>query len=91
MFHCQIPAGAIFYTGAHRRDEVALTEPLRELTRKTADAVKKIIDSQKVPAPSFCAKCRKCSMVDVCQPKWKGTAKSYCEGIWREVLQEETL
>lgn len=90
MFGCQISAGAIFYIGAHRRDEVVLTEELRELTRKTAGAVKDLINSQKIPAPSYGAKCRKCSMLEICQPKWKRSAIGYCDGIWREIIQEES-
>lgn len=89
MFGNRIPTGSIFYTDAHRRDEVQLTEQLRELTRKTAESVKTMIDLQTVPDPLYSAKCRKCSMLEVCQPKWKRSARGYCDDVWRETLQKE--
>ena len=85
---CIIPAGAIFYINAHRRDEVALTESLREKTRQTAEAVAELLLCQEVPAPHYSAKCKKCSMREDCQPKLKRSAANYCRDLWETARED---
>ena len=88
QFGCIIPAGAIFYINAHRRDEVALTESLREKTRQTAEAVAELLLCQEVPAPHYSAKCKKCSMREDCQPKLKRSAANYCRDLWETARED---
>lgn len=90
QFGGHIPAGAIFFINAHRRDEVILTPKLRDKTRNTAAAIVEMLASGQVPAPNYCAKCRKCSMQDICQPKLKRSAGRYCSSLWELALQEDT-
>ena len=50
-FGVEIPVGAIFFIDAHRRDEVLLSQELREQTWKTAKEISDMVESQKtVPA-----------------------------------------
>ena len=82
QFGAGIPAGAIFYIGAHRRDEVLFTPELRALTYQIAASVMDMLTSATVPPAVYSAKCRKCSLLDSCSPKLKSSARSYCQSVW---------
>lgn len=61
--------GAIFHASSHRRREVAITTELRELVVQTADAVRAMLNAGVLPPPVFDARCRGCSLKDICQPE----------------------
>lgn len=87
-FDVQIPAGAIFFIDAHRRDEVLLSQELRKQTWKTAKEISDMVESQKSFPAVYSAKCKKCSLREACQPKIKRSAQSYSEGLWDEAVKE---
>lgn len=84
MFHTTIPEGAIFYTSSHRRLSVELTEALRQKVCKTAEILRSIRDGYLIPKAEYSAKCKKCSLSDICMPKVQSSAKHYCEQMRRE-------
>lgn len=87
-FGIEIPAGAIFFIDAHRRDEVLLSQELREQTWQTAKEIADMVESQKLVPAVYSAKCRKCSLLEACQPKIKHSARSYSDGLWDEAVKE---
>lgn len=87
-FGAQIPAGAIFFIEAHRRDEVLFTEELREKTWETAKEISELLENQKMIPAMFSAKCKKCSLQEVCQPRTRQSARSYSEVLWEEAVKE---
>lgn len=87
-FGVQIPAGAIFFIDAHRRDEVLFSQELREQTWQTAKEIADMVESAKLIPAVYGAKCRKCSMREACQPKIKKSARSYSDGLWNEAVKE---
>lgn len=91
QFRCQIRKGAVFYTDAHRRDEVVFNDQLRLQTRQTAAAVAELLRRQELPAAHYSAKCGRCSMLELCQPKWKRSARKYCSNLWELVCGEEDI
>lgn len=91
QFGAAIPSGAIFYIGAHRRDEVLFTPELRALTRQIADNVFNLLISATVPPAVYSAKCRRCSLLDSCNPKLKRSAQSYCHSVWREATEDQGI
>lgn len=64
-----VPLGAIYHASSHRRREVAITPALRELVVQTADAIRAMLSAGTLPAPVFDARCRECSLKDICQPE----------------------
>ncbi|MCD7803022.1 MAG: CRISPR-associated protein Cas4 [Clostridiales bacterium] len=90
QFGCSIPAGAIFYINSHRRDEVALTAALRQKTMETTRHIQAMLAQDALPPAKYSAKCKKCSMLSLCQPKWKRTAKGYCQTLWNLTTGEES-
>lgn len=63
-----VPAGALFYASSKRRREVKIDAALRRRVEEAAAAVRALLDSAVLPAPTFDARCDKCSLKDVCQP-----------------------
>jgi CRISPR-associated exonuclease Cas4 len=64
-----VPKGAIYHASSHRRREVAITHELRRLVEKTADAIRAMLASGRLPAPANDARCRECSLKEICQPE----------------------
>lgn len=94
MFDTEIPEGALFFISSHRRLEIVLDESLRQQTRKLANELHEIRKKLLVPDAVYSAKCRKCSLKELCMPKVKRTARKYCEALRNEAsgeIEEETL
>ncbi len=87
-FSCTVSEGAIFYIDSHRRFPVELNAPLREKTCETLRSIRAMLDAQELPPAKYSAKCKKCSMLELCRPKLKHSAGAYCGELWR--LAEET-
>ena len=94
MFDTEIPEGALFFISSHRRLEIVLDESLRQQTRELANELHEIRTKLFVPDAVYSAKCRKCSLKELCMPKVKRTARKYCEALRNEAsgeIEEETL
>lgn len=91
MYHTTIPEGAIFYISSHRRQTVALDEPLRRLVRETAEELHRIRDTLSVPAADYSEKCRRCSLLEYCMPGVRQSARAYCEQLAQEAKEVETI
>ena len=64
-----VPKGAIFHASSHRRREVAITPALKDLVIETAEAIGAMLISGKLPPPVNDARCKECSLRDICQPE----------------------
>ena len=64
-----VPAGAIFHATSHRRREVIVTPELTRLVIDTADAIRSMLESGKLPPAVNDARCRECSLKGICQPE----------------------
>ena len=63
-----VPFGAIYHASSHRRREVAITSDLRQLVVKATLAIRDLIQSGHMPPAVNDARCRECSLIDICQP-----------------------
>jgi CRISPR-associated exonuclease Cas4 len=61
-----VPAGAIFHASSHRRREVSFTPELKQMVIETAEAIRSMLASGKLPSPVNDARCRECSLKDIC-------------------------
>ncbi len=64
-----VPAGAIFHATSHRRREVLVTPELKRLVIETAEAIRSMLASGTLPLPVNDARCRECSLKEICQPE----------------------
>ncbi len=69
MTGCPVPLGAIYHASSHRRREVAITPDLRQLVASTALAIRAMLQARHMPPAVNDARCRECSLVDLCQPQ----------------------
>jgi CRISPR-associated exonuclease Cas4 len=61
--------GAIFHFSSRRRREVAIDDKLRDAVETATREVREMIASGVLPAPVNDARCRQCSLIELCQPK----------------------
>lgn len=84
MFHTTIREGALFFHNSHRRLPVSLDEALRVQVRQTVEELHRMREKFLVPAAQYSAKCKRCSMKEVCMPKTKRSASTYCQALRSE-------
>ncbi len=63
-----ITYGAIYHHGSRRRREVAITQELCNKVEETVNAIRAMMDSGKLPPPVNDARCKACSLKEICQP-----------------------
>lgn len=61
--------GAIYHHTSRRRREVAITGSLRQQVEATVAAVRALLVSGKLPPPVNDARCKECSLKEICQPQ----------------------
>jgi len=64
-----VPKGAIYHHSSRRRREVAIDVALRRKLEETVAAVRAMLASGSLPPPVNDARCRECSLQDICQPE----------------------
>ena len=64
-----ITRGAIYHHSSRRRREVVITQELRNMVEEAVHAIRTMIDSGKLPTPINDARCKECSLKEICQPQ----------------------
>lgn len=60
--------GALFYATSKRRRVVPITAELRAAVETAAHAIRQMLLAAQMPAPADDARCKHCSLIDLCQP-----------------------
>lgn len=84
MFHTSIPKAALFFTSSHRRVEVELDAELRRSTQALAGELHRIRRELSVPQGVYSAKCKRCSLNELCMPKTKKSSEKYLSELRKE-------
>lgn len=63
-----VPFGAIYHASSRRRREVEIGASLREAVEETVRAIRGVLPGLTLPPPANDARCRNCSLADLCQP-----------------------
>ncbi|MCP5252817.1 MAG: CRISPR-associated protein Cas4 [Burkholderiales bacterium] len=61
--------GAIYHYTSRRRREVAITDSLRRQVEETVVAVRALLACGTLPPPVNDARCKECSLKEICQPQ----------------------
>lgn len=69
MFGISVTSGAIYYHTVRRREDVQMSDYLRNLTHKLAEEMHRYFDKGKVPAPKYESFCMSCSLYNRCLPE----------------------
>lgn len=78
--HIKIEKGYLFYGKSKRREEVRLTEELRQKTSRLAEEMHSVFKSGILPQENIDHRCNGCSMIDDCMPN-PGSFKDVAEYI----------
>lgn len=89
MYQTSIEEGDIFYVSSHRRYVVQFTDELRQKTAELIEKLKTIQTEYRLPLAHYGAKCKKCSLKEICMPKIKRSANEYCNQMIREAMEVE--
>jgi len=88
QYGISIDKGAIYYGEVHHREEIAITEYLRDIVASCASAMHAIYKEGKLPPINYGKHCMKCSLKDICMPESSNCTKaSY---YLKKNLYEET-
>lgn len=68
MFGREVPKGAIYHASSRRRREVRITAELHRAVTETADAIRAILASGRLPPPVNDRRCDECSLNGICEP-----------------------
>lgn len=66
-------AGALYYATSRRRREVAITTALRGRVAEAVAAVRVLLDDGAMPPAVNDARCKNCSLIELCQPALRDT------------------
>lgn len=77
MMNVGIPEGSLFYGQTRHRHDVKFDSALRTATEEAARRLHELIESGITPPPEYSAKCKKCSLVDLCLPRASKKASNY--------------
>lgn len=69
MFGKPVTQGAIYHHTSRRRREVTMTPELRHMVEDTVAAIRAMLASGRMPLPVNDARCKECSLIDICQPQ----------------------
>lgn len=69
MLNTHINKAALFYGKIRRRNIIDIDLQLRTQTEEVINNVRRLISEKKIPIIEYSAKCRNCSLINVCQPK----------------------
>lgn len=91
MLGLSVPEGALFYGKPRRREVVVFDDRLRLATETAAHRLRAILTSGVTPPPVHDARCRRCSLADVCLPATLGrSVRGYLADAGRRARREET-
>jgi len=76
MLNVEIEAGDLFYGQTRRRFHVAFDNALRSRVEELSANMHKAFDKGITPPPSPTARCKLCSLTDICMPALKRKSKS---------------
>lgn len=69
MFGKTVEQGAIYHHTSRRRRVVSITPELRNQVEDTVAAIRAMLSSGKLPPPVNDARCKECSLNEICQPQ----------------------
>jgi CRISPR-associated exonuclease Cas4 len=73
----EVRVGAIYHFSSRRRREVEIDATLRIAVEEAAQCVREILSSSRLPPPVDDARCRHCSLIELCQPRPLGDRRRY--------------
>ncbi len=77
MFGVPIPSGDLYYGKRRRRTTVEISSALRDLTERTVERLRALLDMRRTPPARYGPHCEMCSLASACMPKVSRSAQRY--------------
>ncbi len=90
MLGVSIPRGFLYYHQERHRQEVKLTDDLRQRVESLSIRMRELVHSGKTPLMDRMPKCRVCSLEELCQPQWSGRKATTWER-WKRLLMKDDV
>jgi CRISPR-associated exonuclease Cas4 len=89
MLGVVIREGSLFYGEPRRRTAVVFDDALRSRVELLIERLHELMRGGLTPAPVYAAKCKRCSLLEICEPKVTAgkSAKQYMKTAIRETLR----
>lgn len=81
-----VPKGAIYHVESHQRREVKIDEPLRQAVKEAISRIRLIQQQPSLPPPVNDARCRNCSLIELCQPALLNTLNQSGDQLWQDIF-----
>ena len=85
MFGVDVPTGELFYHAVRRRERVRINANLRRLVERITAEVRSNIETNRVPVVKKQAKCKSCSLVNLCIPGGTGPTRDPSRYLLRSI------
>ncbi len=89
MLGTSIEIGAFYYGQPRRRHEIAIDEQLRTETSRLIERLHALVAAGETPVARYDARCRSCSLIDVCAPKRMSRGSQV--GPWLQTMLGEVI
>ena len=86
-----VARGAVYYHGSRARREIEIDDSLRALVAATVEAVRAQLAGSVLPPPVNDARCRQCSLIDICMPAVSGNRRQERAVLSRLFVIEDAL
>lgn len=74
-----ITTGYLYYAQSHQRQSVDISPQLRQFTTTTISAIQALLETGKMPIPSYSKRCQGCSLYQQCLPQVSKKVSRYQE------------
>ncbi|WP_289219790.1 CRISPR-associated protein Cas4 [Ileibacterium valens] len=88
MFGTQIHEAAIYYAQTRHRYKFDIPDSLKEECRMKFKEMHAYFERGHIPKVKYSAKCKNCSLLDICNPKMSKSASSYLQQKLEELYEE---
>ena len=85
MLKTPVPRGSLFYFETREKVSVDLDAKLREKTKETIAACRKMLETGFCEAFLYSKKCRACSLLEICMPPRRRFSATEC---WKKAVKE---
>ncbi len=90
MLDATVPDGALFYGTPRRREAVTFDADLRRRTAAAVDQLRALLAAGATPPARYDARCRQCSLIELCRPKLATRPKHRSVAAWLAAAMDET-
>lgn len=88
-YGCSISQSSFYYQAVNRRQNILITQELREQVKQLSDEMHQIYETGKTPKAESKKNCVTCSLYELCMPQLTKRKSSVSNYVRKQLMQEE--